>query len=600
MKKNFVRLSVCVGIWLFSAGSVLAALVQEGFAPGISFAANGSPLNVTLTDVDGDGLQDVGVANFTPGVSLLRNISNPSNVQLSAPVFFATAIGAIDVKFGDLDGDGKPDMVAAVGGGVSVFRNISVPGAIAFSPRVDFIFGSASLPNGVVIQDFNQDGKLDLAFLHHDNSTVRVLKNVSSPGILTQSSFEVAAQFFASSPIDIAGGDFNGDGLIDFFVAGSSSRFFINTSAGGALTFTGVTSVPSLRFVQDAHVDDVLTGDLDGDGLVDLLGRTSTNLFGSSTNATIIRNATTNATIRLRTQQLPGAWTAIGLGELNGDTKLDVITANRFGKQIAIHTNNAIAGVLNNDSFGLQTSIATSNNPFSLAIGDINGDGRNDIVTCSSDGANGVTVYRNLLNHSPVAEAGPDQVVECSGDVVQVTLDGTASDDVDGDLLTYKWFSGTNQIGTGSVLPIELGFGSYFFRLQVSDSKGASEEDTVQVVVQDATPPEFQSLTADPSVLWPPNHKLVPVTIHADVLDECDANPEARIIAIRSSEADTITVPDWEITGLLSLKLRAERLGNNDGRTYFVDVEATDAIGNKATNTISVIVPRALGPKGSP
>jgi hypothetical protein len=593
MKTTFAKRELYIGLCLFSSLSIHGALVQEGFAPAVNFPANSSPLNVSLADIDGDGLVDVAVANFTPGVSVLRNTSSPMNVQLSPPVFYSTAIGAIDVKFGDLDGDGKLDMVAAVGGGVSVFRNISSPGTIAFAPRINFVFGSASLPNGVVIQDFNGDGKPDLAFLHHDNSAVRVLKNVSSPGILNDSSFVLAAQFSTSLPIDIASGDFNGDSLPDFFVAASSGSFFTNSSSGSNLSFVRTFSQPSLRFIQDAGVDDVLVGELDGDGRIDLVGRTSTVV-------SLIRNTTTNSAITLSTQPVAGAWTATGVGYLNFDNKLDLITANRFGKQIAIHTNNATAGVLNSNSFILQTTIQTSNNPFSIAIGDIDGDGRDDIVTSSSDGANVVTVYRNLLNHSPIAEAGLDQILECSGNLAQLTLDGSASVDIDGDSLTYAWFFGTNQIGTGSVLSMNLNPGSYLFRLRVSDSLGASEEDTVQIVVQDSISPEFLALTASPSLLWPPNNKMASVIIHADILDTCDGTPLARILSVTSNEAEKRGKLDWEITGPFTLNLRAERLGSGAGRTYTVTVEATDSAGNSATNQVSIFVPLSLGKNASP
>lgn len=228
MKKIISTLTVCLGTYALASSPVEAGIVQEGFAPGISFPANSEPLNVTLADIDSDGRLDVAVANFVDGVSILRNNSSPAGVQLQSPVFYNTAIGASDVKFADLDGDSKPDMVAVVAGGVSIFRNISSPGTIAFAPKSDFVFGRHSLPNGVAIEDFNGDGKSDLAFLNHDDSFMRVMMNVSVPGALTSSSFALAAQLFAGRPIDIVSGDFNGDGLPDIFTAADSGTFFLN------------------------------------------------------------------------------------------------------------------------------------------------------------------------------------------------------------------------------------------------------------------------------------------------------------------------------------------------------------------------------------
>jgi hypothetical protein len=54
---------------------------------------------------------------------------------------------------------------------------------------------------------------------------------------------------------------------------------------------------------------------------------------------------------------------------------------------------------------------------------------------------------------------------------------------------------------------------------------------------------------------------------------------------------DGDTSPDWEITGDLTVDLRAERSGRGEGRIYTVNVSATDESGNIGTADVDVIVP---------
>jgi len=90
-------------------------------------------------------------------------------------------------------------------------------------------------------------------------------------------------------------------------------------------------------------------------------------------------------------------------------------------------------------------------------------------------------------NNPPVANAGDDQRVECTG---QVTLNGNQSSDPDGDSLTYEWSEGSAVLGTNSTLTTLLGTGAHTITLRVSDPCGDSAQDTVTVqIVPDTTPP---------------------------------------------------------------------------------------------------------------
>ncbi len=95
--------------------------------------------------------------------------------------------------------------------------------------------------------------------------------------------------------------------------------------------------------------------------------------------------------------------------------------------------------------------------------------------------------------------------------------------------------------------------------------------------------------------LWPPNGQLVPATVEVVATDNCDPAPQSEIIDVTSSEPVTgpgdSTSPDWEITGPLSVNLRAERLDAGPGRIYTVTVRCTDSFGNSSLKRATVICP---------
>jgi hypothetical protein len=117
--------------------------------------------------------------------------------------------------------------------------------------------------------------------------------------------------------------------------------------------------------------------------------------------------------------------------------------------------------------------------------------------------------------------------------------------------------------------------------------------------IVDVDPPEFLSLTASPNTLQGPNHAMVAVTVTPTVADEVDPSPSSRIVAVSSSEAQAglwknDIGPDWEITGPLTLNLRAERVGSGPGRVYTITVESRDRSGNASTKSVNVVVPHDM------
>lgn len=115
----------------------------------------------------------------------------------------------------------------------------------------------------------------------------------------------------------------------------------------------------------------------------------------------------------------------------------------------------------------------------------------------------------------------------------------------------------------------------------------------------DQTAPSINSLSATPNVLWPPNHKFVPVSVSWNATDNCSA-PVCSISSVSSNEpvnglGDGDTSPDWIITSGSTLLLRAERSGLGTGRVYTITVSCRDAAGNVSSQVVTVSVPHDQG-----
>jgi len=201
-----------------------------------------------------------------------------------------------------------------------------------------------------------------------------------------------------------------------------------------------------------------------------------------------------------------------------------------------------------------------------------------------------------IVNQRPVANAGADRIVECDGHHgTLVQLDGSRSADPDGDPVALEWH-GPFATVTGAHPTVSLPLGRTVVTVIADDGFGGVSVDEIVIDVLDTTAPEIRAASAAPNALWPPNHKMVPVVVAVDVRDACDAAPKCRIVSVASNEpanggGDGNTSPDWEITGDLTVNLRAERSGGGGGRVYTITVRCTDAPGNASTTTVAVSVP---------
>ncbi|MDQ6609429.1 MAG: family 10 glycosylhydrolase [Bacteroidota bacterium] len=126
-----------------------------------------------------------------------------------------------------------------------------------------------------------------------------------------------------------------------------------------------------------------------------------------------------------------------------------------------------------------------------------------------------------------------------------------------------------------------------------TDASGNKVSCTQTITVEDKEKPLITNAYANPSVLWPPNHKMKTVQVFYKVSDNC--GPVATALSITSNEDGLMNPkngePDYQVLDNHTVKLRAERLGSGNGRIYTITITATDASGNVSTETVTVLVP---------
>jgi len=216
-------------------------------------------------------------------------------------------------------------------------------------------------------------------------------------------------------------------------------------------------------------------------------------------------------------------------------------------------------------------------------------------------GSDSLTVTVN--NVAPTIDAGSDQTAECCVDTV--SFSGSFYDPSLLDTHTLEWDFGDGTTTTGTLNPSHTycDIGDYTVTLTVTDDDGGEGAATLTVTVVDIIPPEI-TLSDDPIVLWPPNHKYHTFEISDFVIsveDICDADvgiDDIVITLVSSDEPENVqgggdgnTWDDIVILDAQTVKLRVERQGSGNGRVYTINFEVTDASGNTATGFYKISVP---------
>jgi VCBS repeat protein/PASTA domain-containing protein/FG-GAP repeat protein len=358
------------------------------------------------------------------GVALIFGVLAPSAAQAAsfaarAPSFAYPASGyptgrdPRSVAIGDLNGDRKPDLVTAndEANTVSVLLN---RGDASFRAKRDYPTGH--FPVAVAIGDLNGGGKLDLVTANEEANTISVLLNRGD------GSFGVRGNYATGgSPRSVAIGDLNGDGRPDLAIAnfGGEVPSTIGTTLSVLLNRGDGSFQPRVDYPTGKGPLSVAIGDLNGDGRPDLaianFGGGVPSTFGNT--VSVLLNTGDGSFEAKRDYRTGISPDSVAIGDLNGDGKPDLAIANGQGATVSVLANRG------DGSFQARRDYQTGSDSDSVAIGDLNGDGKPDLATASA-GESTISVLANrgdgsfqAARHFPTGGAdSPVAIGDLNGD----------------------------------------------------------------------------------------------------------------------------------------------------------------------------------------
>jgi hypothetical protein len=338
-------------------------------APFLSFDTGTKPWSVAIADLNADGRPDLAVAN--QGSNTVSVLLGNGDGRFLAKTDFGTGGSPRSVAIGDLNGDGRPDLAVANQGSNTVSVLLG-NGDGTFGARTDH--GTGSWPSAVAVGDFNGDLDPDLATANANSNTVSVLLGNGD------GTFEAKTDFVTGGkPYCVAIGDLNGDGHPDLATANNGQN--VNTVSVLLGDGNGAFGVKT-DFVTGPGPNSVAIGDLNGDSKPDLVASYWADLVFLHTVSVLLGNG--DGTFGAKTDYGAGGEpNSVAIGDLNGDGKPELVVANagnsdNFGNTVSVLLGNG------DGTFGATTDLHMGDTPYSVAMGDLNGDSRPDLVTPGS------------------------------------------------------------------------------------------------------------------------------------------------------------------------------------------------------------------------
>ncbi len=372
---------------------LLSILMGKGdgtFVAPAFYAGGYLPISLVLTDFNNDGKLDIVVGTGTPDYIGQNQGNDTLDVLLGNGdgTFQGTRLlpaGQLSrgLAIADLNADGKPDVVVANqdSGDLSVFlgQGNGKFQALPSSPNTSGFGG----PVSVAAADFNGDGKMDIATVEQSAQSVAIsLGNGDG-------SFRAPIPLPAgTTPVAVAVGDLNGDGKPDLVVADRGSQAVGVTDLGAVWVYlsNGSTFLPVKRFAAGSYPSSIAIKDVNLDGKPDLVV-SNAGFGGNDTGGVSVLLGNGDGTFRTAVSYIIGQFEfSVAVADINSDGRPDLVLPavdDNFNQEVLIFLGKG------DGTFLAPSSLMASQPGSSVIVGDFNGDGKPDLVlaNCCGDTA---------------------------------------------------------------------------------------------------------------------------------------------------------------------------------------------------------------------
>lgn len=394
--KKILLFSTCLGLLSASFAQLGSKpLFQNsyyGFATGF-YPIGQRPSEVKAGDLDNDGDSDLVVAQqgFSTGFVVLINLGKGI---YAAPVKYNSPKASEGIVIADFNNDGRKDValtnsgVNLDGNSVSVFFNT---GSGKFAPANNYTVGN--YPIGIIAADFDNDGDHDIA----------VCNNLSNGGSVSILINKGDGTFYPAINVDGGGDPFritaakiNNDNLSDLIIGNNTQNITILFN-NGSNTFSKLTlNVVSIFPIEDANAT-VKAADFDNDGDNDIIfssARTANSNNGQIALFTNTGNGIFNAPKFIDLAFFTIGASDIDIADFNNDGRTDILAANFSGR-----VSDGYEVVLNegNNNFSTPVIKPAGQSTSWVTAADVNNDNKVDVVTSDSYSLQ-VTVHLNAGN----------------------------------------------------------------------------------------------------------------------------------------------------------------------------------------------------------